>query len=65
MAGRRDKPLKRVRIGRIDEMIGLLEAIEPGQGSDYFRQQAIDYLKSYADTLDDLKTIKVKETDNA
>lgn len=52
--------MKRVRIGRIDEMIELLESIEPGEGSDYLRWQAINYLKTYADTLGDMKTVKLR-----
>lgn len=56
--------MKRIRVGRIDEIIQIMESIESGQGSDYFRQQAIDYLKSYADTLGDMKTVKLREVSN-
>lgn len=53
--------MKRIRTGKLDEMIDLLEAIERGQGNDRFRRQAIEYLKVYKDSIGDAKTLKVKE----
>ena len=55
--------MKRIRVSKIEQMIDLLESVEPGQGNDSFRRQAIRYLEVYMDTLDDqgLKTLVVKE----
>ena len=57
--------MKRIRVGRIEQMIDLLESVENCQGRDYFRYQAISYLKLYCDSLDDegLKTLEIKEVE--
>lgn len=56
--------MKRIRVSRIDEMIHMMESIESGEGSDYPRWQAINYLKSYEDTLGDMKTVRLREVNN-
>lgn len=55
--------MKRIRVGKIEQMIDMLESVENCQGRDYFRCQAISYLKLYCDSLDDegLKTLEIKE----
>lgn len=53
--------MKRIRTSKLDEMIDLLESIEPGQGNDRMRGQTINYLMAYADSLGEAKTLKIKE----
>ena len=53
--------MKRIRTSKLDEMIDLLESIDPGQGNDRMRRQAINYLMAYADSLGGAKTVKIKE----
>lgn len=52
-----------MRVSSIDKMIEQLEALERVDGkSEYYKNQAIAYLKDFADHLDskDIKTIKEK-----
>ena len=52
-----------MRVASIDKMIEQLEALERVDGkSEYYKNQAIAYLKDFADHLDskDIKTIKEK-----
>lgn len=53
--------MKRIRTSKLDEMIDLLESIDPGQGNDRMRGQAINYLMAYADSLGVAKTVRIKE----
>ena len=53
--------MKRIRVGKIDAMIQMMESIEPGQGNDRMRRQAINYLMAYADSLGGAKTVRIKE----
>ena len=53
--------MKRIRTSKLDEIIELLESIDPGQGNDRMRRQAINYLMAYADSLGGAKTVKIKE----
>lgn len=53
--------MKRIRTSKLNEMIDLLEAIDPGQGNDRMRGQTINYLIAYADSLGEAKTLKIKE----
>lgn len=52
--------MKRVRTSKIDQIIDFLESIERGQGNDRYRNYAVDYLKTYADSLEDAKTLRMK-----
>ena len=52
-----------MRVASIDKMIEQLESLEKVDDlSEYYKDQAVAYLKNYADYLDrkDVKTIKVK-----
>lgn len=52
-----------MRVSSIDKMIVQLESLERVDGrSEYYKNQAIAYLKDFADHLDskDIKTIKEK-----
>lgn len=52
-----------MRVSSIDKMIVQLESLERVDGkSEYYKNQAITYLKDFADHLDskDIKTIKEK-----
>lgn len=51
----------RIRVGKIDDMISTLESLERIDGeSESFKKNAVQYLKLYADYLEDkgIKTIK-------
>ncbi len=53
--------MSRIRIKKVDDMIATLESLERIDGeSESFKKNAIQYLKLYADYLDDrgIKTIK-------
>ena len=53
--------MKRIRTSKLDEMIELLESIEPGQGNDRMLRQAVCCLMAYAYGLGEAKTVKIKE----
>ena len=55
--------MKRISIRKIDEIISLLESIEKnGVSTEYYKNNAIAYLKNYADTVEalGLKTLVIK-----
>ena len=57
------REVRTLRVSSIDKMIEQLEALERVDGkSEYYKNQAIAYLKDFADHLDgrDIKTIKEK-----